>query len=97
MFARGEFELGSSPALVVPQQSVVVRDGFAYVFALQGDRVAQRKVRIGRRVGDRVELIEGVPADATIVSRGAGFLNDGDLVQVAADDAPRGPAAGGTR
>ena len=42
MFARGEFELGTSPALVVPQQSVVVRDGFAYVFALQGDRVAHR-------------------------------------------------------
>ena len=98
MFARGEFELGTSPALVVPQQSVVVRDGFAYVFALQGDRVEQRKVRIGRRVGDRVELLEGLPADATIVSRGAGFLNDGDLVQVAADDAPRaGAAAGGPK
>ncbi len=95
MFARGEFELGTSTALVVPQQSVVVRDGFAYVFALQGDRVAQRKVRIGRRVGDRVELLEGLPADATIVSRGAGFLNDGDLVQVAPDDPARAAAAAG--
>jgi HlyD family secretion protein len=97
MFARGEFELGTSPALVVPQQSVVVRDGFAYVFALQGERVAQRKVRIGRRVGDRVELLEGVPADATIVARGAGFLNDGDVVQVAPDDAPRAPVPGGSK
>jgi HlyD family secretion protein len=95
MFARGEFELGSSPALLVPQQSVVVRDGFAYVFVLQGDRVAQRKVRTGRRIGERVELLDGAGADATIVSRGAGFLNDGDLVRVAADDAPRAGAAGG--
>jgi RND family efflux transporter MFP subunit len=95
MFARGEFELGSSPAMLVPQQSVVVRDGFAYVFALQGDRVAQRKVQVGRRTGDRVELVDGLAPDATIVARGAGFLNDGDLVQVA-PDAP-GAAAGGAK
>jgi RND family efflux transporter MFP subunit len=92
MFARGEFELGSSPALVVPQQSVVVRDGFAYVFAMQGDRVAQKKVQTGRRVGDRIEILDGLAADATIVSAGAGFLNDADLVQVATD-APRAASA----
>jgi RND family efflux transporter MFP subunit len=98
MFARGEFELGSSPALVVPQQSVVVRDGFAYVFAMQGERVAQRKVQLGRRTGERIEILDGLAPDATIVSAGAGFLNDGDLVQVA-PDAPRaaGTAAGGSK
>jgi RND family efflux transporter MFP subunit len=84
MFARGEFQLGSSSALTVPQQSVVVRDGFSYVFRLDGDRVAQQKVRTGRRVGDRIELLEGVKDDAVLVGAGAGFLNDGDLVQVAA-------------
>jgi RND family efflux transporter MFP subunit len=92
MFARGEFELGSSTALVVPQQSVVVRDGFAYVFALQGERVEQRKVQTGRRVGERIEILDGLAADATIVSAGAGFLNDGDLVKVA-PDAPRAASA----
>jgi RND family efflux transporter MFP subunit len=53
-FARGEFSLGSSAALTVPQQSVVVRDGFSYVFRLNPDgRVTQQKVHTGRRVGDR--------------------------------------------
>ena len=84
MFARGEFELGSSPALTVPQQAVVVRDGFSYVFRLNADqRVSQLKVQTGRRVGERVELLDGVGAEALLVASGAGFLNDGDLVKVA--------------
>ena len=85
MFARGEFELGSSSALTVPQQAVVVRDGFSYVFRLNPDqRVSQIKLQTGRRVGDRVEVLEGLQADAVLVASGAGFLNDGDLVKVVA-------------
>ena len=84
MFARGEFDLGSSPALTVPQQAVVVRDGFSYVFRLNADqRVSQLKVQTGRRIGERVELLDGVGAEALLVASGAGFLNDGDLVKVA--------------
>jgi RND family efflux transporter MFP subunit len=91
MFARGEFQLGASAALTLPQQAVVVRDGFAYVFRLNGERVAQQKVKVGRRSADRIELIEGVSADTVVVATGAGFLNDGDLVQVAGPSAS--PAA----
>jgi RND family efflux transporter MFP subunit len=92
MYARGEFDLGSAPALTVPQQAVVVRDGFSYVFRLNPDnRVSQVKVRTGRRVGERLELIEGVAPDALLALDGAGFLNDGDLVR-RADAAPAAPA-----
>ncbi len=85
MFARGEFQLGSTAALTVPQQAVVVRDGFSYVFRLNADqRVSQVKVRLGRRSGDRVEVVEGVDPDAVLIASGAGFLNDGDLVKVVA-------------
>ncbi|GIZ53809.1 efflux RND transporter periplasmic adaptor subunit [Noviherbaspirillum aridicola] len=86
MFARGEFDLGSSPALTVPQQAVVLRDGFSYVFRLGPDnRVTQLKVRPGRRIGDRVEILEGLPPDASVVASGAGFLNEGDTVRVVGD------------
>jgi RND family efflux transporter MFP subunit len=82
MFASGQFALGESAALTVPQQAVVVRDGFAYVFRLNADgRVSQLKVTTGRRLGDRVEVTGGLPADALVVTTGAGFLNDGDLVR----------------
>lgn len=82
MFAQGVFELGTSAALTVPQQSVVVRDGFSYVFRLGADnRVAQVRVQTGRRLADRIEVVGGIPADAVLVAAGAGFLNDGDLVK----------------
>jgi RND family efflux transporter MFP subunit len=82
MFASGQFALGESAALTVPQQAVAVRDGFAYVFRLNADgRVSQLKVTTGRRLGERVEVTGGLPADALVVTSGAGFLNDGDLVR----------------
>jgi len=85
----------------VPQQSVVVRDGFSYVFRVGADgRVAQLRVPTGRRLGDRVEVLGGVAADAVLVAAGAGFLNDGDLVKIvptaapAPASAPARPASG---
>lgn len=82
MFAQGEFELGNSSALTVPQSAVVLRDGFAYVFRVEAGRVVQQKVRTGRRAGDRIEVLEGLDPATALVERGGGFLNDGDLVQV---------------
>lgn len=85
MFATGEFDLGMSSAVTVPQQAVVIRDGFSYVFRLNTDnRVTQTKIEPGRRLTDRIEVVSGVPLDAVLVVSGAGFLNDGDLVKVVA-------------
>ncbi|KQZ44242.1 efflux RND transporter periplasmic adaptor subunit [Duganella sp. Root1480D1] len=82
MFATGQFELGASDALTVPQQAITVRDGFSYVFRLNQDqRVSQVKVQPGRRIGERIEVLSGLAPDAQIVAAGAGFLNDGDLVR----------------
>jgi RND family efflux transporter MFP subunit len=85
MYAKGTFELGGSAALTVPQRALVVRDGHSYLFALQADgRVRQLKVQTGRRVGDRVELLDGVETGTRFVAAGAGFLNDGDVVKESA-------------
>lgn len=82
-FARGEFQLGSGAALTVPQSAVVLRDGFAYVFTVSTEnKVMQSKVEVGRRVGDRIEILAGLPADGRLVESGAGFLSDGDVVRV---------------
>ena len=87
MFARGEFELGATEALTVPQRALVVRDGFNYLFQLgEGNRVSQLKVQTGRLAGERVEVVSGLPADARIVVNGAGFLNDGDLVRLSQEN-----------
>lgn len=94
MFAGGEFALGASSALTVPQQAIAVRDGFNYVFRLNPDnRVSQLKINTGRRLGERIEVVSGLAPDAQIVVQGAGFLNDGDLVRnVAAAPAVPAPA-----
>ena len=101
MFARGEFQLGATPALTVPQSALVVRDGFSYVMQVgEGDRVSARKVQTGRIAGDRVEIIGGLDAQARVVASGGSFLNDGDVVRIAATpaaataSAPRTPAPG---
>jgi RND family efflux transporter MFP subunit len=97
MFARGEFELGATSALTVPQSALVVRDGFNYVFKLNPDnRISQLKVQTGRLAGDRLEITSGLTADARVIVSGAGFLNDGDLVRVN-DDALNKPAAPASR
>jgi len=84
MFAKGTFQLGSSDALTVPQQAVVVREAFSYVFVPDAEsRVSQRKVMTGRRLGDRIEIVSGLAADQAVVVQGAGFLNDRDVVRVA--------------
>ena len=93
MFAQGDFELGQTTALTVPQRALVVRDGFNYAFRLGPDnRVAQVRVQTGRLAGENVEIVSGLPADARIVVNGAGFLNDGDLVRVS--DEPKDKAPG---
>jgi HlyD family secretion protein len=85
MFAAGEFELGRSPALTVPQAALVMRDGHAHLFALQPDgRVREVKVATGRRVGDRVEVTEGLDPATRFVRDGASFLDDGDHVKLVA-------------
>ncbi|HEY0879786.1 MAG TPA: efflux RND transporter periplasmic adaptor subunit [Zeimonas sp.] len=88
VFARGDIELGSAPALTVAQSAVALREGFAYVFRIGDDsKVVQTKVALGRRIGDRVEIVDGLEPDARIIETGAGFLADGDLVRVVADAA----------
>ena len=89
MFGRGNFALGNTTALTVPQQDVVVRDGFSYVFRLNADQhVSQLKVTPGRRLAERIELLDGVTPDMALVITGAGFLNDGDLVRPVSAVAP---------
>ena len=86
MFVRGEFELGQRTALTLPQSAVVLREGFAYVFLIEGHdpalgKVALSKITAGRRVGERV-AVEGLAEEARVVAGGGGFLADGDSVRI---------------
>jgi RND family efflux transporter MFP subunit len=86
MFARGEFELARSPALTLPQSAVVIREGFAYVFRVEGEgeqgKVKQLKVALGRRQDNRLEITSGIDAKMRFAATGGGFLADGDSVRI---------------
>lgn len=94
MFATGNVELGASTALVVPAESVIIRDGRSNVLVL-GDnsatpRVSLRAVTAGRRHGREVEIVRGLGGSERLVVQGAGFLKDRDIVRVAAPARPAG-------
>jgi RND family efflux transporter MFP subunit len=87
MFGNGVFHLGDSRALTIPQAALSLKEGFSYVFRIgtqNGERakVQQLKVQIGRRSGERVEVVAGLNADDRLVADGAAFLSDGDVVRV---------------
>ena len=89
MFTRGEFELGQRPALTLPQSSVLLREGFAYVFRIEAGpdstaKVVQSKVGTGRRDGEQHIEVMGLDAAAQVVASGVGFLADGDTVRIVA-------------
>ena len=87
MYAKGEFILGQSSTLALPQQVLVLRDGFTYVFAVtnvNGKKIAKQvKVKTGRRVGNLVEIISGIEPNQQLVATGGAFLSDNDLVKIA--------------
>lgn len=94
MFARGEFDLGERSGATVPATAVQLRDGFATAFTVEADnKVRQRKLQVGRRVGDRIEVLSGLDANARVVVAGGAFLADGDTVRVSAAAPAAAPAA----
>jgi HlyD family secretion protein len=95
MFARGAIEAGKGPGILVPVASVVMQDGYSYVFVLNGKKVERRRVQQAGVEGDRLEISEGLVAGDVIAVKGAGFLKDGDTVTVANEPAAA-PASSAT-
>ena len=82
MFAHGNFVLGEKQSLTLPNDAIVMRDGFAYVMQVEANKIKQTKVQLGQRTGERVELITFDAPEADIVESGGAFLADGDSVKV---------------
>lgn len=82
-FVSGHIEVGQQQVLTLPQAAVLLRDGFSYVMRV-GPRadVAIQKVEVGRRVGDRIEISQGLSAADPVIASGLGLLSEGDIVRV---------------
>lgn len=84
MFSRAEIAVDSNQAVVVPQNAIVYREGRAGSFVLGADdSVTFKPVKTGVRAGEIVEIVNGLNAGERVIVDGAGFLEDGDRVEVA--------------
>ena len=85
--AKGEILLDSSDALSLPESAVLTRDGYPFVHLVGADGVARlKRIETGARQRGLVE-VTGLDAGARVISTGAGFVKDGELVRLAADAA----------
>jgi membrane fusion protein, multidrug efflux system len=80
-------------ALMVPEQSVVLRPAGKVVYALEGNVARQRVVETGLRQDGLQQILKGVSAGETVAADGAGFLTDGAAVTIRGPrDADKGTA-----
>jgi RND family efflux transporter MFP subunit len=72
----------SAPAMLVPASAVETVAGTSRVFVIAAhDKVEERIVTLGEKVGDRVELATGVKAGEQVAVNPRGKLSDGVRVQ----------------
>ncbi len=77
-FARVHIETAQEDRVVtVPYASLQYRYGVNRVFVLDGDTLAVRELKVGERLGDRVEVLSGVKAGDRIVVSDVEKLVDG--------------------
>jgi RND family efflux transporter MFP subunit len=82
--ARGEIRIGTVQAFALPESSVLIRDGYPFVYVVDGEHIARLvKIETGARQRGFVEVSGGLKPGARVVATGAGFVKDGDLVRVA--------------
>ena len=84
MFARATLNLGTLNHVVVPDLAIEKRAGSGdrFVYVYNNGKVSYNKVELGQRLGDRYELISGVPNGAQVVIAGQAKLADGKEVEV---------------
>ena len=81
-FAKAEIVLaGGVRVVTVPATAVVTFAGVEKVLTVDKDKAAERRVQTGRRLGDRVEIVAGIPAGTPVVTQ-PGNLTAGQPVTV---------------
>jgi RND family efflux transporter MFP subunit len=69
----------SERAILVPTSAVITFAGVTKVLGVADGKVVERRIRVGRRVGDDVEVVEGIAAGDAII-REPGGLTHGQAV-----------------
>ncbi len=82
-FARAEILVAAEqPVVLVPASAIVTFAGIEKVITAKEGRAEERRIRTGRRVGDKVEILEGLASGEMFVSA-PGNLSGGQPISAA--------------
>ena len=82
-FARVHIESGKvDTVLTLPYSTLQYRYGVNRVFVIDGDKLAGRELKVGDRLGERIEILSGVKAGDRVASSDIDKLIDGQKVSV---------------
>jgi RND family efflux transporter MFP subunit len=82
-FARVHIESGKTDVVMtLPYATMQYRYGVNRVFVIDGDKLAARELKVGDRIGDRIEIISGVKAGDRVAATDVDKLADGLKVGV---------------
>jgi RND family efflux transporter MFP subunit len=77
-FARVHIESGKlDEVLTLPYSALQYRYGVNRVFLIDGDKLSMRELKVGDRMGDRIEIISGVQAGDAVAANDVDRLADG--------------------
>jgi RND family efflux transporter MFP subunit len=84
MYAHVTMNYGTAQHVVIPDQCIIKQQGSGdrYVYVYHDGKVSYQKVTLGRRMGERYELISGVESGSFVVTTGQTKLNNGMSVKV---------------
>ena len=79
LFAQGELTLSGTPqsSLLVPLSSISSSGSNSRVFVKSGGKVVERLVKLGRQVGNKVEIVGAVTAQDEVATDNIDKLSDG--------------------
>jgi RND family efflux transporter MFP subunit len=81
-FARAEIIVqAADPAVLVPASALVSFAGIDKVVGVEAGKAVEKRVKTGRRSGDRVEIVEGLKPGEAVVLR-PGNIVTGEAVRV---------------
>jgi hypothetical protein len=97
MFANVEINVASAPAVIVPADAVLDSGRDSVVFVARGEgHFEPRRVKVGRRTPDGVEIVDGVREGEQVATSAGFFLDSESQLRGSLDsyrDQPRAPAA----
>jgi multidrug efflux pump subunit AcrA (membrane-fusion protein) len=81
-FARVSAKVASSSGIYLPDTAVRFEGSLAYVFTAREGVAKRISVKVGQHVGNKFEILEGVPVGMLVIDSAASFLRDAEPVRV---------------